>query len=69
MGKNDNDIKENIGVRFNIKSDKDPALYKKLKEMQDFLSPIKSAEVIKFIIEKAYDFWYSKEIKSKIKKS
>lgn len=71
MGKSDKNTQDKgiFEVRFSIRSVKNPDLYKKIKEMADHLYPIKSPEVVKYIIEKAYEFWYSKEVKKKLIKS
>lgn len=52
-----------IEVRFMIKADKESELYDIFEEMREYLSPIKPSEVTKFLINKAYTYWYLNEIK------
>ncbi len=54
-----------IVIKKDAKTEKDQELYRDLKEIMDYLDPIKPGEVIRFLIKKAYDGWFLKEKKKK----
>lgn len=60
---NENKIEIRVLLKKDAKYDEDKELYNVFTEMSEFLKPLKTPEVTRYLIMRAYQHWFKKEIK------